>query len=509
MARRGVPWGTMQKTCDAPKIAAAGPGGDATSRATAARERGEGAGVSRTPLWLLGGAAAVLAFTVFLLTLASMHRNERAMSRLLGEKGSALIDAYEGVLRSGMRSEAGVRLQLLLEAAAENPDIVFAAVTMPDGTIVAHSNPDRLGEMLQAGGGEADAAFMRGLAPAPLTRWRDMELEGRRVFAVYRQFAPGRRRPPGLPQPVIFLGLDPAPFAITRRQNRDFVIMLAAGTLLAGLTCLLALYYAGRARESRLRQRRAEGKVRRLEAEVRRREKLAAVGTLAAGVAHEIRNPLSSIKGYATYFGQRFPEGSEDREAAAVMVREVDRLNRVITDLIGLSRPSDVRPRPVDLRAVAAHAARLISLDAERRGVRVACRASPRAPLALADPERLGQAVLNLCLNALDAMPRGGRLTLAVSGRAGRACLLVRDTGEGIPPERLSRIFDPYFTTKGQGTGLGLATAHKILEAHNGEIAVASRPAGAGRRGGTTFRLWLPAAEGQSAAGADGHEEET
>ena len=194
---------------------------------------------------------------------------------------------------------------------------------------------------------------------------------------------------------------------------------------------------------------------------LRQTEKMALVGKLAAGVAHEIRNPLSSIKGYATYFGMRFPEGSEDRKAAGVMVREVERLNRVISELIGLSRPSDVRPVAAPLEDSVAHVLRLIAQDAEKRGVRLVNSLPAALPPARMDPDRLGQALLNICLNALDAMPDGGTLTLGCTVEKQHLVLSVTDTGQGIAPENLNHIFDPYFTTKGHGTGLGLATVHK------------------------------------------------
>ncbi len=245
--------------------------------------------------------------------------------------------------------------------------------------------------------------------------------------------------------------------------------------------------------------------VRRLQDEVRRREKLAAIGSLAAGVAHELRNPLSSIKGYATYFGSRFAEGSEDREAARVMVQEVERLNRVISDLIGLARPSDIAPRPVDADFLVRHVLRLVRQDAAHRGVTVRVETPadgqdslPHAlPRALLDPDRFSQALLNVFLNALEAMPDGGELAVRLAAAPdNRIAVAVRDTGAGIAPEHLPTIFDPYFTTKSQGTGLGLAIVHKIVEAHGGEVSLRSTPGQ-----GTEFTFLLPA---ETAAGQDG-----
>lgn len=472
-----------------------------------ARARSQLAQQQSTPLGLLlGGTAFVLILLVTLLALASIERNERAMSRLLAEKGSSLIMAFESMLRTSMRSEARVRLQILLKEMASTSDVQFIAVTMPDGTILAHSNGARLGEILRVDGEETDEKGMRALAPGSQTRSAILNMEGRRVFVVYRYFMqppPGHELPPGVPQPIIFLGLDLSPFEITRSQDRDHLFMLAGVAMLVGLACLLVLYYAQRARESRRRQRRAEGEIRRLEEEIRRKEKLAAVGTLAAGVAHEIRNPLSSIKGYATYFGMRFPEGSEDRKAAGVMVREVERLNRVISELIGLSRPSDVHPVAAPLADSVNHVLQLIAQDAEKRGVSLRDDLPPDLPPARMDPDRLGQALLNICLNALDAMPHGGTLTLGCTVEKHHLVLSVTDTGQGIAPENLHHIFDPYFTTKGHGTGLGLATVHKIVEALEGEVYVQSRQATAEAPGRTTFFIRLPRAGRNTGHGPD------
>lgn len=232
--------------------------------------------------------------------------------------------------------------------------------------------------------------------------------------------------------------------------------------------------------------------MRHLEAELRRREKMVALGKLAAGVAHELRNPLSSIKGYATYFGQLFPKGSDEQKGAELMVDEVERMGRAITDLINLSRPSDIRPQLCDLRLLADEALRLIQQDANSRNVKLCLDAAPVLPEALVDPDRMRQVLLNLCLNALEAMPEGGTLTLRLHSEIlneeeGFITLTVSDTGLGIALEDQARVFDPYFTTKGQGTGLGLATVVSILEAHEAHIRLESTEGE-----GTIFYVRIP-----------------
>ena len=486
---------------------------------------------------LLFFAFVTLTIMVSFPALISVERNETMLTRLLADKGFSLITAFENVLRTGMRSQVGIRLQFLLEQMVQSGDITFIAVTMPDGTIVAHSDRKRVGEILNIDGREASEATMHQLSPRGEKRWSIMEIEGARSFVVYCNFqpgvpsrpggrgrglmeegrhmgghmegrrhggghGPGRMQGPGMgrsgiPVPMIFLGMDISPFEITRTQNRAYMTMLVGVTLLVGLACLLVFYHIQKARQSSLREKAAKSRVAALEEEVRRKEKLAAVGNLAAGVAHEIRNPLSSIKGYATYFAQRFPEGSEDRQAATVMVREADRLNRVITELIGLSRPTDVALQPTHLEEVVQHVARLLAQNAASHNVQIILRLPRKCPPALADPDRLGQAVLNLCLNALDAMPNGGKLTLSMAVSEGRICLQVQDTGTGIKPENLRHIFDPYFTTKTKGTGIGLATVHKIVEAMHGEIAVTSKEATERHAGETCFSMWLPIAASQ------------
>jgi two-component system sensor histidine kinase HydH len=230
------------------------------------------------------------------------------------------------------------------------------------------------------------------------------------------------------------------------------------------------------------------GEVRRLQDEVRRKEKLAAIGGLAAGVAHEIRNPLSSIKGIASYYKSKFEDGSEDKEVAGVMIEEVDRLNRVIGELLEFARPADLKLKPSDMNELLRHSVLLVQQEAAAKNVDIQLHLTAD-PLELnVDPDRLTQCLLNLYLNALQAMESGGKLIVSSSiNEYNTFTIEIKDNGPGITVDDLSKIFDPYFTTKPKGTGLGLAIAHKIIEAHQGHIKVRST---IGQ--GTVFSIALP-----------------
>jgi two-component system sensor histidine kinase HydH len=232
--------------------------------------------------------------------------------------------------------------------------------------------------------------------------------------------------------------------------------------------------------------------VRTLRREVARSQRLASVGRLAAGVAHEIRNPLSSIKGFATYFKQRYPDRPEDQQTADIMIQEVDRLNRVVGQLLEFAKPVPVKPKPVSLQALLDDSIKLIRDRAAEKNISIQTQNNTRMDEVRIDPDRINQVLLNLYLNAIDSMESGGELKVEISydGQHRNVVIQVSDTGRGISRENLSKIFEPYFTTKSTGTGLGLAIAHNIIEAMGGKITVVSD-----NEVGTTFTVALPNSE--------------
>ncbi|MDR1686538.1 MAG: hypothetical protein LBR82_08910 [Desulfovibrio sp.] len=228
--------------------------------------------------------------------------------------------------------------------------------------------------------------------------------------------------------------------------------------------------------------------MKRLRAEAQRNERLTALGHLAAGVAHEIRNPLSTIKGVAVYMAKRMPPGGREGEAAGTLIAEVDRLDRVVSELLEFARPGVLSTSECSLRELVDRALRLADADLKAKRIAVKVEEEPDFPPVSVNGERLTQALLNLFLNAVQAMETGGELRVALGRLPGSEFnISVCDTGPGIPEDVKHSLFTPYFTTKAGGTGLGLAIVHQIVEGHGGTIRVVDAP---GR--GAVFTITLP-----------------
>jgi len=232
------------------------------------------------------------------------------------------------------------------------------------------------------------------------------------------------------------------------------------------------------------------GEVKGLQAEVRRSERLAALGRLVAGMAHEIRNPLNSISGYSQHLKGKFGSDTSEGKVLEVIVKEVDRLNRVITDLLDFSRPREPELELFDLSDIARSTLALIARESASQGVTVVEELPDAQVMVMGHADTLKQLLLNLSLNALQAMPDGGVLSVQTGTSGTRPYLKVSDTGPGIPEEKMEIIFEPFFTTRESGTGLGLAIVHRIVLDHGAEIRVESSPGA-----GATFIVRFPGGE--------------
>lgn len=229
-----------------------------------------------------------------------------------------------------------------------------------------------------------------------------------------------------------------------------------------------------------------------LEDKVKRSEKLASIGALAANIAHEVRNPLSSIRGFAGYLDHSLADKPDLKEYTQVMVKEIDRINEVVTDLLSFAQQRQIKKSNVILSDLIQHVVTLIEIESKNRRIKIHTSTGPDLIVVPADEAQLTQLLLNLLLNALQALGSGGLVQIgAVTDvELGKARLWVEDNGPGIDAGLLGRIFDPFYTTRKGGSGLGLSIVQQIVDHHGGQIKAYSPPPG--KNSGSRFELCLP-----------------
>ena len=263
------------------------------------------------------------------------------------------------------------------------------------------------------------------------------------------------------------------------------VLGLTVGLLAAAQQRLTARY-----RNAAISIERANRDLRDSQEQLRRADRLSALGEIAAGLAHEIQNPLAGVKGALEIIASRVTPGTPEAEFADIGGKELARLEGLVSEFLAYARPHDPALRSTDVREIVDRVTALLRLQAENKAVSVVFDRPTAIPPLSIDPEQITQVIFNVVLNAIQATPSGGHIQIRELVEPGWAVIDVIDEGPGIPPEHVLRLFDPFFTTKPRGTGLGLAISQRIVTAHRGTIEALP-----GSPSGSVFRIRLPLPE--------------
>lgn len=235
--------------------------------------------------------------------------------------------------------------------------------------------------------------------------------------------------------------------------------------------------------------------------QMKRADRLASIGEMAAGIAHEIKNPLAGIAGVIQVLKKDISVDDPKRAVLDEVLSQVERMDKAVRNLLSFARPPEPKMTMVDINDLIAKLLDFLAPQFAKNGITAERRLTTGLPWLVVDPDLMQQALLNISLNAIKAMPSGGKFVIETRAEdvrkdgTGNIKIIFSDTGEGIAPENLGRIFSPFFTTRQQGTGLGLSITQRIVEQHNGEISVSSTP---GR--GAVFTINLPFSKNEAAA---------
>ena len=366
--------------------------------------------------------------------------------------------------------EKAIGVQRQIEDLGRQSDSEFVSFLDSDLNVVAHTDRGRIGQR------ENEPLVLRAKVDRQLFSQIVESGAGKRYLEVVKPVVMEESN-----LGFLKIGLSLGSMEVAWRNSLRAIFILGLAILGAGILGMAAIFQ---------NQHTHMLEVKALEAEVLQRERLSALGNMAAAIAHEVRNPLNAISmGLQRLKVEFSPTDEPDQYSrlTELMLGEVQRLNTIVEQFLSLARPIEINAEALPLPEFLKELASLEDSAAKRSKVQIRVIAAANLPALKADPDLLTQVLLNLMLNGLQAMPEGGTLTLEAKTSNSNFVIAVTDTGTGLSAETAPRIFEPYFTTKAKGTGLGLAISRRIIEAHGGTLTATNESAG-----GCRFEICLP-----------------